>query len=156
MFLVFRCSLNNSTFCPVVYIMGWGCVFLLNPVVKKELMRRKKQCELQSAGPHPLGLHHKSRDCTSGHDGAAIILPEGIPFLNSFSENYDIIVTELLMRFGCHRLFTGGLVWFGLHSSLIGFGFDRFLQLNFVLCLNISDVPQLLRGNNAHLIILVS
>ena len=64
------------------------------------------------------------------------------------------VVNEVSNQFS--QAFTGGLAWFGLHSGLVGFGTDRFSQLNFVLCLNVSDVLLLLCGNNAHLIILVS
>ena len=62
-------------------------------------------------------------------------------------ENTIGVVNEAWNQFT--QAFTDGLAGFGLHSGLVGFGFDRFSQLNCVLCLNVSHVPLILRGNKA-------
>ena len=62
--------------------------------------------------------------------GLPLFCQKSFHFYKSCSEKYDIIVMGVVDEVWLSQAFTGGLVWFGLHSSLVGFGFDKFSQIN--------------------------
>ena len=84
------------------------------------------QCELQSAGPHPLRLHHRSMGCTSGHGRGCQCSDRSHPTLTRTSQNSMTILSwrrkDTIGVFTDFHIF----FWFGQHSGLVGFGFDRF------------------------------